>query len=346
MSSTSAATDLALPKGSLILVTGASGFIGSHVVKEALDFGYRVRGTVRSEKKAELVSQTFHSKDFSTCMVQEYTNSAALDAAVKDCDGIIHTAADVSLSPNASEVIPSSIAIALSVLEAANRSGTCKRFVFTSSSSAATFPRPNTKFRVEKSMWNQDAVDKAWEAKPPYPPLAFYHVYAASKTEAERAVWKFVEEKEPCFAVNTILPSTNMGRVLLRPATSSANFAIACLNGRLIAGAPAHWMINVDDDARIHLGALLDSSVANERILAYGQRFEWNDVLEAVRKARPDAKSLPEPLKSNERDLSEVDNVLGAVLLRKWFGQSVFKSLDDSVCENLEGYGQATEKIP
>lgn len=40
----------ALPKGSLILVTGANGYIGAKVADTLLQLGYRVRGTVRSEK--------------------------------------------------------------------------------------------------------------------------------------------------------------------------------------------------------------------------------------------------------------------------------------------------------
>lgn len=34
----------------LILVTGASGFLASHIVKQLLEKGYRVRGTIRSLK--------------------------------------------------------------------------------------------------------------------------------------------------------------------------------------------------------------------------------------------------------------------------------------------------------
>lgn len=40
----------------LVLVTGASGYIASHVVKTLLDSGYQVRGTVRNisdEKKVQ-----------------------------------------------------------------------------------------------------------------------------------------------------------------------------------------------------------------------------------------------------------------------------------------------------
>ena len=34
----------------LVLVTGASGYIANHIVKQLIELGYRVRGTVRSLK--------------------------------------------------------------------------------------------------------------------------------------------------------------------------------------------------------------------------------------------------------------------------------------------------------
>ena len=42
----------------LILVTGASGFVGKWCVVKLLEKGYRVRGTVRSSEKAKQVSAT------------------------------------------------------------------------------------------------------------------------------------------------------------------------------------------------------------------------------------------------------------------------------------------------
>ena len=36
-----------------VVVTGASGFIGKHIVKALLDAGYTVRGSVRSDAKAD-----------------------------------------------------------------------------------------------------------------------------------------------------------------------------------------------------------------------------------------------------------------------------------------------------
>lgn len=338
-------TDLALPKGSLILVTGASGFIASHIIQEALDLGFRVRGTVRSRDKATLVEKCFSNPDFSTCIVEDHGNVDALAEAVRNCVGIIHAASVTSLSPDPTQVISPTVAMATSILKAAQKAGTCKRFVFTSSSSAVAITKPDTKIKFDKDTWNTETADKVRSMQPPYRPEGFAEVYAASKMEAERAVWKFVEEEQPDFAVNTIIPDTNIGRVLIKPASSSARFVLGILNGGIqrIAAIPPQWMINTTDDAKIHLGALMDKTVVNERVFAFAQPFDWNDMLEAVRKARPSVPSS-DPLPPHGKDMSEVDNSLARELLRKWFGQAQFTSLEASVEQNLEGYGESSEK--
>lgn len=49
-----------LPQGSLILVTGANGYVGSHVIDQFLKHKYRVRGLVRDIKKSAWVATYFH----------------------------------------------------------------------------------------------------------------------------------------------------------------------------------------------------------------------------------------------------------------------------------------------
>ncbi|OKP13693.1 hypothetical protein PENSUB_884 [Penicillium subrubescens] len=73
-----------------VLVTGVSGFIAAHVVDAFLRRGYRVRGTVRSEKAASDVIQR-HSEyagQLSISVVPNMTALHAFDEAVKGVDGV------------------------------------------------------------------------------------------------------------------------------------------------------------------------------------------------------------------------------------------------------------------
>ena len=88
--------ETALPKGSLVLVTGASGFIGSHVVNEALKAGFKVRGTARTEEKAEKTKTIFNNdSNYSTAIVPDFQHEGSFNEAVQGCDAIVHVASDL-----------------------------------------------------------------------------------------------------------------------------------------------------------------------------------------------------------------------------------------------------------
>jgi nucleoside-diphosphate-sugar epimerase len=50
---------LSSPTDTLVLVTGANGYVAAHVVRELLEHGYRVRGTVRALSKAAHLQDIF-----------------------------------------------------------------------------------------------------------------------------------------------------------------------------------------------------------------------------------------------------------------------------------------------
>jgi nucleoside-diphosphate-sugar epimerase len=93
-------SDYAIPKGSLVVVTGVNGFIASHVVDQLLTAGYRVRGTVRNAKKNAWVADYFGKKyghdKIELIEVPEMAAASAFDQAVKGAAGFIHTATPVS----------------------------------------------------------------------------------------------------------------------------------------------------------------------------------------------------------------------------------------------------------
>lgn len=76
-----------IPRGSTVMVTGVNGFIGSHVADQFLQFGFKVRGTVRDTAKNTWVSNLFHTKygkdSFELVSVANMTVDGALDEGVK-----------------------------------------------------------------------------------------------------------------------------------------------------------------------------------------------------------------------------------------------------------------------
>lgn len=75
-----------------VLVTGANGFIASHVADVLLEQGYHVRGTVRTEKPwlNEYFANKYSEGRFETRILAEMENEGAFDEVVKGVSGIIH----------------------------------------------------------------------------------------------------------------------------------------------------------------------------------------------------------------------------------------------------------------
>ena len=79
---------------SYVLVTGATGLIGNHVVDSLLKKGIRVRAVVRSKQKAEhmLATRQNYASKLDFYFIDDLTTPGVFDEAVKDVDGVIHPA--------------------------------------------------------------------------------------------------------------------------------------------------------------------------------------------------------------------------------------------------------------
>ena len=82
-----------IPKDALVLVTGVTGFIGSHVADQCLIAGFRVRGTARDSKKATWVKELFNEEHgpgrFEVAVVKDMAADGAFDEAVKGSTRIL-----------------------------------------------------------------------------------------------------------------------------------------------------------------------------------------------------------------------------------------------------------------
>ena len=235
---------LSVEQGSWVLVTGANGFIGTHVVEQLLGRGYKVRGTVRdATKSAWLTGELFRNEAANGFLevieVKDMAAEDAFKAAVRDVSAIVHVATISSWSPDPHAVIPQTVAGVINLLKAAHQEPSVKSFVYTSTVGAATMVMADTPHHVAEESWNDAVVDMAW-APPPYDGNRFLLTYIASKVGAEKALWKFVEDQKPAFMVNSVLPFTTFGPILhpsQNPSTDTMVFGL--YNGDTSALLPA-----------------------------------------------------------------------------------------------------------
>ena len=251
-----------IPPGSTVLVTGANGFIGSHVADQLIQAGYLVRGTSRDTTKAAWMTELFDNKygkgRYEALVVDDIAKKGALDEACLGTplglgphssdpslgiSAVAHVASDLSLDPDPNNVIPAVVNGALNAASSAAKQSSVKRFVYTSSSTAITSPKPNVDFTISTDDWNNEVVEAAWKP-PPYEAERAWASYGASKTQAEQELWKYVREHRPGFVLNTVLPNTNFGERLSdkQPASTGA-WVRSIYNGNLeaVKGIPPQW---------------------------------------------------------------------------------------------------------
>ncbi|KAK0507100.1 hypothetical protein JMJ35_010558 [Cladonia borealis] len=318
-----------IPPRSIILVTGVNGYIASHVADHLIQAGYIVRGTTRNIAKTAWVKDMFDAKygggKFEVVVVEDMAEHRALDKACKGVVGVAHVASIVTFDPDPNEVLPGAVRGALNAVFAASRMPSIKRVVCTSSSTAILLPKPNVELNVSTEDWNIEARLGSVRRKQDGGRMDDVGIHEDGKTwlRPQHRIAKFE------FWSDLLGPSTSITGGLVRNAYYGD---IAALKNM-----PPQWMVDVKDTARLHVAALIDPEVENERILAFAYPYNCNDILKCLRKLYPD-KKFPNNIENDSRDLSKVDNRRREELLKK-FGRPGWTGLEESIQENTAWLG-------
>jgi len=304
------------PSGSRVLVTGVNGYIASHIADRLLNMGYVVRGTARDQNKVKQIQDLLLARNpdakFEGVAIPDLADGEELVKAFKGVDGIIHTAADVSLSPDPNQVIPHSVEDVKTLLRAASAVPTIKRVVLTSSSIAAVKPTANKVGKVDETSWNETDFQNAW-APPPYTADRAFPVYAAGKLATEKAAWEYMKEHKPHFSFAAVLPDMTTGPILGSfQAGSTGGWIRGLFEGdekwtQWMLNFPPQWFVDVRDVAAVHIGALIEPDAAGKRFFAFAQTFNYSRIRDILLTIDPDRK-LPDAPANEGHDLFDVLN--------------------------------------
>jgi dihydroflavonol-4-reductase len=258
---------LAAPGEGEVFLTGASGFVGSHVLAALLAGGYRVRALVRGPWEAPpgVVSVT-----------GDLRSPGTLIASLRGCRYVIHTAALYSFAPRDRAAIAAvNIRGTSGILEAARVAGV-ERCVVTSSA-AALPPASGSRPATERD-WASGG-HRGWS-------------YHASKLAGERAALSAP------IPVTTVLPTAPVGPGDRRP-TPTGRIVVDLLRGRMPATLGGGMnIVAVEDVAAAHVLAL-ERGRAGERYIAGGVNLTLAELWGLISRAagRPERTfRLPYPI--------------------------------------------------
>jgi nucleoside-diphosphate-sugar epimerase len=240
-----------------VLVTGGSGFLAGHVIRQLLDEGYPVRTTVRSLDpepgvRASLGGDT-SQLSFAAADLRVDDDWAA---AVADCAYVLHVAS--AFPPhqprNENELIKPAREGTLRVLGSAAAAGV-RRVVVTSSFAAIGYsPRPYG-LPYEESDWTD--------------PMSQRGPYVKSKTLAERAAWGLAAEHPDGPEPTVINPAGIFGPVIGPDYASSIGIIQMLLSAKpALLPRASFAVVDGRDVAVLHIRAMVSPNAAGERFLA------------------------------------------------------------------------------
>ncbi|MBM3598801.1 MAG: NAD-dependent epimerase/dehydratase family protein [Alphaproteobacteria bacterium] len=256
----------------LALVTGATGFVGSAVVRALLATGLRVRTLVRpGSNRANLADLPVETAE------GRLEDGATLKRALVGCTSLFHVAADYRLwVPDAEAMLATNVAGTRALMEAALAVGV-KRIVYTSSVAVLAPTEDGSPADEATPSRLEDMIGP----------------YKCSKFIAEQVVSEMIERRGlPAVIVN---PSTPIGPRDIRP-TPTGRVVLEAANGRVPAYVDTGLnLVHVDDVAAGHLLAFERGRVGRRYILG-GDNTALADMLReiaAIVGRRPPLMALP-----------------------------------------------------
>lgn len=255
----------------MILVTGGTGLVGSHLLYRLISNNETVRAIYRNSKKTENVKQVFsvYTDDYETLFDKiEWIQSDLLDIpllieAFKNVTYVYHCAAFVSFEPNKFNLLRQTNIQGTANIVNLCLSNNVKKLCHVSSIATLGNTLNNTPI-TEDTIWNPEDDNNE---------------YAISKYGAEMEVWRGTQEGLEAVIVN---PGVILGAGIWRYGTG--NLFVKAHKGLKYYTEGTIALINVSDVVAIMI-TLLKSNIKNERFVLVAENWTYKQFLQTLAKS-------------------------------------------------------------
>jgi len=234
----------------MILVTGATGFLGSELVRQLTGQGKKVRAIKR---ETSAIPSILAANTLIEWVIADINDLASLEDIFEDITQVYHCAALVSFNPKDKTKL-----LKVNIEGTSNIANLCvayhARLLHVSSIAALGEPKKGNLLITEDDYWEYDAK---------------VHSYAISKYEGEMEVWRSIAEGLDAVIVN---PAVIIGR----NAGFEGSGAIFKLvkDGLSYYTAGATGIVDVEDAAKCMV-LLMDSDISNERFTLSAENYHY-----------------------------------------------------------------------
>ncbi|MET7472896.1 NAD-dependent epimerase/dehydratase family protein [Streptomyces sp. NPDC005648] len=280
--------------GVSVLVTGGSGFVGSHLVLGLLRRGYRVRATVRgtaaSSKVAPLRAMQDEHPGRLELFAADLLVDGAFDEAMKGCEVVFHVASPFlmpeKIKDGQRDMVEPALTGTRNVLGSIERTPSVRRLVFTSTV-GAVFGDYVDVMAMEGRVLSEGYFNTTSTVE--------NNPYHYAKTVAEQAAWE-AERAQERWRMVSVNPGLVLGPSLTPASESGSLFLLEELfKGYFFYGAPDFSFTTVDvrDLADAHIAAAETPDAHGRYILAAETMSSFHEMARIIRTRYPRDLRLP-----------------------------------------------------
>lgn len=251
----------------MVLVTGATGLVGSHLVLHLIEQGQTVKAMYRNEQGRQRVKSVFeqyHKADLFDKIIwcqADILDVPSLEVAFKEIDFVYHCAALISFDPKEEEQLRK-----INIEGTANMVNFCidykiKKFCYVSSIAALGDLRETEHIVTEETEWN---------------PEKLHSDYAISKYGAEMEVWRAQQEGLHIIVVN---PGVILGPLFWT--IGSGEIYQKVKKGLAFYTKGSAGFVAVTDVVKI-MFQLMQSTVVGERFILVSENKTYQELVYAI----------------------------------------------------------------